>query len=166
VRPPCRRAARLPAWKLHEPLSAGEAAIPEPHDSYARCLAVPTFVGRFYARFFSDNPAVARYFIGVDWSRQQQLLRAAVPLLVLAPGGNAAAHAALERLGRLHGAGGVGIDDADYDRWADCFIATVRECDERWSPVVEAAWRRTLAHGIAVMRRAALNGPGSSGCTR
>jgi len=140
--------------------------IPEPGDSYFRCLRVPAFFERFYARFLASDPDVPRRFVGIEWREQTQLLRRGLAMLLLVPTGNGAARAALEDVGRRHGPAGLDVPDRLYDCWVASFLATVRECDAHWSDAVEDAWRRTLQDGVAVMQAAALTGPGGSGRTR
>jgi hypothetical protein len=38
-----------------------------------------------------------------------------------------------------------------YERWLDCFVATIAKVDPECDPALEAAWREALRPGISAI---------------
>jgi hemoglobin-like flavoprotein len=123
---------------------------------------VPDFFPQFYKRLLDSHPAIAPLFRDIDWERQHVLLRSGIVMMLLHAAGNPAASRALERIGRSHGPAGLGVAPQLYDYWIHSLLGTVRACDPRCSPEVEAAWREAACRGVAVML-GRVTSPGSSG---
>ncbi|MCV5264539.1 globin, partial [Escherichia coli] len=47
----------------------------------------------------------------------------------------------MEKYGKKHGIGNIGIKPEDIDIWFESLIETVRECDYEYNSDVEKAWR-------------------------
>lgn len=136
--------------------------IPEPVDSYFRCLGAAHFFSEFYRRLLASHPAMAPLFDGTDWDRQHVLLRSGLVMMLLHAGGNPAASSALARIGQRHGPSGLRVEPTLYDHWVESLLETVRSCDPQCSPAIERAWRDVARRAIGVMLGGGVTSPGSS----
>jgi hemoglobin-like flavoprotein len=73
---------------------------------------------------------------------------------MLAAEGQPEGEAHLRRLAVVHDRRHRDIRPELYDQWLTCLLQAVRECDPRYGPQVEQAWRAMLAPGISVMKAA------------
>ena len=62
------------------------------------------------------------------------------------------AAAYFERIGTVHGRSAHNIGPELYDLWMTCLLQTVEECDSRYDPSVDNAWREILSGGIKIMQ--------------
>ena len=120
--------------------------------SYARCCAAPAFFDAFYRRFFEVCPAARPLFAKTDFDRQRRLLQHAFALLLIFPAQPDAEPTLLSRVAERHSRRDLNIDPAMYAPFVDSLIDTVRAHDPECTPALEAAWRSTVAKGIAYMR--------------
>ena len=58
----------------------------------------------------------------------------------------------LARVAERHSRRDLNVDPALYRPFIDALIDTVKEFDREYTPAVEAAWRATVAPGVAYMK--------------
>jgi len=121
-------------------------------ESYERCCAHSEFLHEFYTTFLKNCPEAEPMFANSDFDRQTRLLQHAIGLLLLFPAQGAGAPNLLERVAERHSRRDLDIAPRLYDPFVDSLIETARRHDPRFGPEVEAAWRDTLAEGIAYMK--------------
>jgi hemoglobin-like flavoprotein len=121
-------------------------------DSFERCCAKPDFLGCFYRNLFRAAPDVEPLFAGTDFSRQHQLLKHALGLLLTFPAQPEHGPELLTRVAERHSRRSLGIRPALYPRFVDALVQTVAEHDPAYGPGVEEAWRTAVAPGIAFMQ--------------
>lgn len=122
------------------------------NDSLERCRQKPGLLDRFYELFFASSDEVAKKFEHTDLSRQKRMMALSLYQLMSFVEGFPAGEVHLDRIAKLHGRAGAGIDPPLYDAWLDCLIRAVSEYDPYFSADVERAWRAILGHGIAAMK--------------
>ncbi|HEX9758533.1 MAG TPA: hypothetical protein VGB26_12180 [Nitrospiria bacterium] len=57
--------------------------MPEPKESYARCISNPNFINRFYEIFMASHPDIKSLFKNTDWDKQMELLKKGVSMMIL-----------------------------------------------------------------------------------
>ncbi|MFO0683750.1 MAG: globin [Sandaracinus sp.] len=127
------------------------ASYPVFENSLTRCLASPTFLKRFYARFMAAHPDIAQRFQHTDLDKQVRVLRASLYMMLRAAAGHEDGIAHLRDVGRTHGARNLDIHAALYDTWLDSLIAVAREVDTTFDDATEHAWRENLAPCITAI---------------
>jgi len=122
--------------------------------SLKRCLATPDFLRTFYERFMDSSEEVAEKFQHTEFPRQTRVLADSLYVMAVAAesGPEGVVWAELDRLALRHNRGDLDVRPELYDSWLECLVATAREYDPQFSPHTEAAWRQTLAPGIAYLR--------------
>ena len=124
------------------------------NDSFERCLSRPGMLERFYELYLASSDEVRAKFARTDMKRQAGMLKASLFMLLSVAGEcplpDAVAH--LDRIAERHDRHHVNVEPHLYDLWLDCLVRAVREFDPRFDGRVEAAWRRVLGHGIAIMK--------------
>lgn len=122
--------------------------------SLKRCLDAPDFLLDFYGLFMASSDEVREKFAKTDFKRQTRVLADSLWAMAVAAQGRTGSPAwdDLPRLAELHGRSKLDIRPELYDQWLDCLVEAARRHDGSFSPEVEAAWRETLAVGIALMR--------------
>lgn len=119
--------------------------------SYDRCCKAPDFLDAFYRNFLSACPEAAPRFAHTKFEQQTKLLRHAIGLLLIFPSQPLTEPTLLARLAERHSRRDLDIDPAFYGPFIEALIATVRRYDGKCTPAVEAAWRETVAPGVAYM---------------
>lgn len=127
-------------------------------ESLDRCIVVPGFLERFYARFLGSSPDVSRRFAHVDMARQASVLRASLYMVLRAAEGSADGRAHLESIAESHSQRGHDITSDLYALWLTSLLETAREVDPLFDGQTEHAWRTCVEPCIARMiaRRHAL----------
>ena len=120
--------------------------------SYDRCCAIPDFFALFYRNLFAANPETTAMFARTDFATQQKLLKHAFGLLLIFPNQPDGEPTILARIAERHSRRGLAVAPSLYPAFIDALIDTVRQCDPRFTPAVEAAWRRTVQKGVAYMQ--------------
>lgn len=120
--------------------------------SYQRCLAAPAFFADMYRNFFRRCPVAEPMFAHTDFSRQHRLLQHGIGLLLSYPAQAGSTPQLLDRVAERHSSRDLKISPELYQPFVDSLMDTVRAHDPRFSPDVEAAWRATLAPGVAYMQ--------------
>ena len=121
-------------------------------ESLRRCNATPEFLDRFYERFLASSPKVRDKFALTDFVRQKRALEASLHYMLLAAQDEEKGpEKYLKSLADLHNRKQYNIGSEFYDLWLDSLLATVRECDPNFGPVVEEAWESVMMVGIRYM---------------
>lgn len=120
--------------------------------SYERCAAAPDFFEAFYRNFLAACPQVTPLFAHTDFERLHRLLRHALGLLLAFPGRHASDPNLLARIAERHSRRDLNIDPALYRLFIDSLVDTVKHYDPEYTPAIEAAWRSTVAKGVAYMQ--------------
>ncbi len=131
-----------------------EDALMHFNDSLERCRDNPGFVEHFYDLLMASSEEVASKFSATDFRRQKRVLMASLYCLMLATEGHPEGEAHLRRIAEVHDRHHRDIRPGLYDRWLECLVQAVRDCDSRVTPEVEQAWRSVLLPGIEVMKAA------------
>ena len=123
------------------------------NDSLARCLRGGQFFQRFYDLFLASSPQARDKLRSNDFRRQRRMLQTSFYVLVehIALGWPEC-EAYLERIAAAHGKHGRDISPHLYDLWLECLLRAVKECDDRCSTEVEAAWRYMMGAGIEFLK--------------
>lgn len=123
------------------------------HDSYLRCVVSDqdAFFGRFYELFTAAHTEVSRAFARTDMDRQISMLQESL-LYMIDFANSKVASDRMRRIAQYHGSGEMNILPHLFDLWMDCLVDTVRERDTEFDSHVEAAWRVSLAPGIAFVK--------------
>jgi len=120
--------------------------------SYDRCCQAPDFLQAFYRNFLAACPEAAPRFAHTDFDRQTKLLRHAIGLLLIFPNQPNTGPTLLSRVAERHSRRDLNVDPALYRPFIDTLIDTVKQFDRECTPAVEAAWRATVAPGVAYMK--------------
>lgn len=120
--------------------------------SYDRCCKAPDFLQAFYRNFLTACPQAAPRFAHTDFDQQIRLLRHAIGLLLIYPTQPIKEPTLLARVAERHSRRDLDIDPALYRPFIDALIDTVKQFDGECTPAVEAAWRETVAPGVAYMK--------------
>ena len=123
-------------------------SLPDVKESYSRCCVNPTFFDRFYQTFLSSYPAIAPMFANTEMAKQKQLLRQGISMMFMHLGGNGVGTTALDRIGESHNRNHLNVNPKWYDFWIESLVTTVKACDEKMTPALEAEWRKTLRTGV------------------
>lgn len=121
-------------------------------ESYERCCRHEQFLHQFYLNFLEGCPEAAPMFASSDFDRLTRLLRHAIGLLLIFPAQPAGETNVLTRIAERHSRRDLDVDPALYTPFVDSLVATVRQHDPEFTAEVDAAWRETLAEGVAYMR--------------
>jgi len=118
--------------------------------SYRRCAETPAFFATFYERLLACDPQIPPKFAHTDFERQHKLLEHAIGLLIIyAKRPNPAL---LERIALRHSRHGVDVAPDMYRHFLEGLEQALAVHDPAYRPAVGAAWRTTLAPGIAYMQ--------------
>jgi len=112
----------------------------------------PDFLQAFYRNFLTACPEAAPHFAHTNFEQQTKLLRQAIGLLLIFPNPPAKKLPLLARVAERHSHRDLNIDPALYRPFIDALITTVKQFDGECTPAVEAAWRETVAPGVAYMQ--------------
>jgi hypothetical protein len=112
----------------------------EVQQSLSRCAMHGKFFDRCCAHF-----KAARLPLPSPAGRQQHFLKEELARLILC----AADTPATERVGT----GALNVPPQLSKFWIDALLATVRECDEKFTPELERKWRLVLTKGMAATGR-------------
>ena len=118
--------------------------------SYRRCAETPAFSRAFYEHLLACDPRIPAKFADTDFERQHRLLKHGLGLLIIyAKRPNPAL---IERLALRHSRAAADVPPEMYRHFAEALEHAVAKHDPEFSPAVAAAWRTTLAPGMAYMQ--------------
>lgn len=123
------------------------------NDSLARCLRGDRLFQHFYDAFLASSEEVRAKFRHTDFRKQIRVLKSSFYMLVeyLALGWPEC-EAYLERIAAAHSKRERDVAPHLYDLWLECLLQAVKECDEQYSPQVDAAWRYVMGAGINFLK--------------
>ncbi len=122
------------------------------NDSLERCTANSEFMDRFYDLFLASSREVAEKFRHTDFPRQKRMLKASLYMMILTGDGKTNTQENLQHIAKRHSRTDLDIKPELYTLWLDCLIQAVKECDPRFTPETETAWRRIMEQGITFMQ--------------
>jgi len=120
--------------------------------SYERCCQASDFLQTFYRNFLAACPEAVPRFAHTNFEQQTKLLRHAIGLLLIFPGQPQKEPTLLARVAERHSTRDLDVDPALYRPFIDALVDTVKQFDRECTPAVEAAWRATVAPGVAYMK--------------
>jgi len=125
--------------------------------SYRRCGDNAAFYASLYENLLAADPRIPGMFERTEFPRQHKLLKHALGLLIVF-----AKHpnpALLERIALRHARGDVDVPPEFYPYFEAALERALALHDPAFTPAVAAAWRVTLAPGIAYMQSRYEDGP-------
>jgi len=120
-------------------------------ESLRRCNSDPSFIDVFYKYFMASSAEVADKFANTDFTRQNEMLRRSLHMLILARGGHDEGDTYLLEIAKRHGRNDLKIRPELYDLWLTSLMTAVQKTDPQFAPEIEQAWRETLHQGIQYM---------------
>jgi hemoglobin-like flavoprotein len=118
--------------------------------SYRRCGDDPGFYETLYENLLASDPRIPPMFARTEFPRQHRLLKHALGMLIVY-----AKHpnpALLERVALRHSRTDANVPPELYPHFEAALERAVAAYDPEFTPAVAAAWRATLAPGIAFMQ--------------
>ena len=119
--------------------------------SYDRCLATGDFFQTFYDIFLAKSPEIASKFAQTDFSKQKNLIKASVAMLVRLGTGNANARRIIEKVGDTHCKQALNIQPELYELWLDSLCEAIQRHDSAYTAELEALWREEMEEGISLV---------------
>ena len=117
--------------------------------SYGRACLNPHFIDRFYEIFLESHPEIKPMFKNTDFSKQRQLLKKSIVMLLAHfEGDNTWTNDLLYIAKRHSTTGGLTISPELYQYWIASLIAALKEHDSQWTSGIEQAWERVLQAGV------------------
>ncbi len=123
-------------------------SLAEVKESYSRCCVNPKFFDLFYANFLASHSTIAPMFAKTDMAKQKSLLRQGVSMMFMHLAGNGVGTTGIDRIGESHSKKKMNIYPNLYDYWINSLVKSVKACDEKLTPAIEAEWRKTLRAGV------------------
>lgn len=123
--------------------------------SLGRCLVTQgDFFHRFYDLFMASSDEVREKFKRTEFARQARILSDSLYIMAVAAESQdeGVAWKEIDHLAVRHSHTDLDIRPELYDTWLECLLRAARQYDPEFSAEVEAAWRQTLAPGIARLR--------------
>jgi hemoglobin-like flavoprotein len=120
--------------------------------SFGRCTLNDDFLVTFYDLLTQSSGEIKAMFAHTDMPRQRQLLKGALIHLISYAGGNEFSRDRINELGESHSRTHLNVRPDLYEIWVDSLVNAVRRHDPNATPELEAAWRRIVAPGIALMQ--------------
>ena len=87
-------------------------------------------------------------FAKTDMTKQKSLLRQGVSMMFMHLSGNSVGTTGMDRIGESHSKKKMNIDPNLYGYWIDSLVKTVKACDEKFTPSLEAEWKTALRAGV------------------
>ncbi len=122
------------------------------NQSYFRCCNSESFFDDFYYIFLNSSPKIAPMFAKTDFSKQKQLLRHGITMMLMFHRNLPLSKAALDRLGKSHNRDGYNVLPEMYQFWENSLILAIRKHDPEFSPELEKAWRSVLQKGLTHLK--------------
>jgi hemoglobin-like flavoprotein len=127
-----------------------KADIQVAESSFRRCADNPAFYTAFYESLLASDPRIPAKFARTDFTRQHRLLKHGLGLLIIfAKRPNPAL---LERIALRHSRADTDVPADLYPHFGVALERALAAHDPEFTPAVAAAWRATLAPGIAYMQ--------------
>lgn len=122
--------------------------------SYGRCCVGPKFFDDFYDAFVKTSPKIREKFTKTDFVKQKKLLRQSITFIIMFYTGSSMADNVVRDLGQSHSRKQLDIDPSLYTFWIESLVQTIKKSDPKFTPELEAAWRKVLDRGVNAMKSA------------
>lgn len=119
--------------------------------SYDRCLNDTGFFDTFYDLFLVKSEEIPPLFANTDFSKQKQMVRLSVRMMIRLGEGRTETRQAIEKLGEEHSSRDLNIHLELYQLWLDALCECVERHDPEYTPELESKWRDTMKPGIDLM---------------
>ncbi len=116
--------------------------------SFGRCANSNGFFDSFYSILKGSHPDIANMFAETDFTKQNELLRIALELMLMFDHGSDAAKQVMERIRESHSRHQLNVPPQLYDYWLDSLMKACAKHDTEFTPEHETAWRDVLSKGI------------------
>ena len=116
--------------------------------SYGRACLTPHFIDRFYKIFLGSHPSIKPMFKNTDFTKQKQLLRTSVAMMISHLEGKASGTITLNRIAENHSKKKLNIHPSLYQYWIDSLVSAAKKCNAKWTPDIERAWQKVLRAGV------------------
>lgn len=123
----------------------------EPEGSFARVSLEPGFLEQFYQFFLQSHPAIEPMFANTDMTKQQQVLRTGIAMLLQYARGDETSRLILDRIREKHQV--LHLPPELFQYWEESLMKTLRSFDANWSPELEQIWHKTLGQGFAYLSK-------------
>ena len=128
------------------------------NNSYGRCLVAKkgeqSFLDAFYDAFLASDKRIGPMFEKTDFSKQKELLKHGLSMLLMFVGDSAMAKSAVARLSKSHDHEHMNIHPTLYIHWENSLLKCVEKYDPDYSPALGVLWREAISEGIAAMKKA------------
>ncbi len=119
--------------------------------SYDRCQAAGDFFQTFYDIFLAKSPEIASKFAQTDFTKQKNLIKASVAMMIRLGTGNANARSIIEKVGDTHCRTALDIQPELYELWLNSLCEAIQRHDTAYTPELETQWRENMQEGIALV---------------
>ncbi len=141
-----------------------KAAYDLANDSFGRCCNSDGFFDSFYSILRASNPDIARMFARTDFTKQNELLRVGLDLMLMYDHDNDAANQIMAKIRMSHSRHRLDVKPEFYHNWIDSLMVACEKHDANFTSDIENAWREVLAKGIDYIKSGYNEGAGKSEC--
>ncbi len=120
--------------------------------SYGRCIRSDGFLDTFYGILGQSHPDLPPLFVNTDFTKQNQLVRGGLIMVIMFYRGASASRQAVELIRRSHSKSQLNIKPELYVYWVDALMEAVKRHDPEYTPELEEQWRMVIAPGINYIR--------------
>lgn len=132
--------------------------------SFSRCCNTNGFFDSFYTILTGSHPDIAKMFAETDFTKQNELLRVGLELMLMFDHGGDAAKQVMAGIRESHGRHRLNVKPEFYDCWVDSLMKACAKHDAEFTPDLEADWREVLAKGIDYIKSGYNEGVGEAEC--
>lgn len=110
------------------------------------------FFDSFHSIFKNSHPDVAPMFARMDFTKQNELLRVALGIMLMIDHAGDAAKQILTKIRESHSRNRLNIRPELYDCWVDSLMRACAQHDPEFSAETQTAWREVLQKRIDYIR--------------
>lgn len=126
--------------------------------SFGRCVLNDTlgrsFLDAFYDEFLASDPRINPKFANTDMTKQKDLLRQGLVMLIMYGNGSGLAKSCIDQLAVKHDRQHVNVEPGLYPLWVRSLLGCVKKYDPKYDAVLQKLWTEVLDLGIRVMKQA------------
>lgn len=127
-------------------------------ESYDRCLGSTVdgrdFLEEFYVTLIGKSASIKAMFAKTDMTKQRQLLKNGINMLILYSSGWPSANTAMNKLAVAHDRKHRSVPPELYDFWIQSLKDCVKRYDKDCTPELLAHWDTAISPGIGMMKKA------------